>query len=67
MGLISKFFEENQQLFSNPHGTTEQLEKFNLYGGLTVLARAVEDMENRQRNIESQLNYIQTSIHSIKR
>ncbi|MFB3919241.1 MAG: hypothetical protein ACE14U_04135 [Candidatus Velamenicoccus archaeovorus] len=62
MGNISKFFEENLQLFANPQGTQEQQEKFNLYGGLAALASAVENLEHEVRNIQNQLNNIQSSI-----
>lgn len=62
MGHISKFFIENQNRFSNPNGNAEQQERFNLYGGLTAMAETIEDLENKIRHLDSQINYLQSRM-----
>ena len=55
-GTAKECFAENFRLFgSDPVNTTE---KFNLYTGLTQLAEAVESLENRLSQIESDLRQI---------
>lgn len=57
MATPRAFFQENLNLFTNPQGTPEQQEKYNLYGGLMALARQIEDIELKVRNIEQAVSY----------
>jgi len=51
-------FQENLELFSNPQ--TEP-EKYNLYKGLLGMADAILDLEQKIKNIQDSVRYIQSS------
>ncbi|MFH1459440.1 MAG: hypothetical protein ABIG64_03590 [Candidatus Omnitrophota bacterium] len=58
----SKFFEENTALFAN---TTTEAERYNLYQGLVAICNQLNEIERRQRNIESYILDISTKVNRI--
>lgn len=58
-----KCFAENVQLFTDATTTPE---KFNLYTGLTCLARALGDFDSRLGRIEDEVHKIKNSVHVLR-
>lgn len=56
-------FEENLQLFGDPHS---QPEKFNLYNGLKNLADSLTTLDQKLNNVHSEVVNLQNVIRNLR-
>lgn len=66
MARPKDFFAENQTLFSSALGTKDQQEKFNLYGGLSLLAEQLDAINSTLKNMETRIYNIENKILDIE-
>lgn len=64
MASALTIFSENLKLFGNTNGTAEEKEKYNLYSGLMVLGRDIQEIDHKLKKIESLLQNIQATVNS---